>query len=76
MAGVNPELTDRLLARIDDLQSEQGMTFVIVEHDMDVIMSISDKVIGMHNGEVLSVGTPEEVKQDEQMLEAYLGGTV
>jgi len=74
VAGVNPELTDRLLARIDDLQSDEGMTFVVVEHDMDVIMSISDKVIGMHNGEVLSVGTPEEVKQDERMLEAYLGG--
>ncbi|WP_137286211.1 ABC transporter ATP-binding protein [Halorussus salinisoli] len=76
VAGVNPDLTDRLLARIDDLQSERGMTFVIVEHDMDVIMSISDKVVGMHNGEVLSVGTPEEVKRDDRMLEAYLGGAV
>jgi branched-chain amino acid transport system ATP-binding protein len=76
MAGVNPDLTDRLLARIDDLQSEEGMTFVIVEHDMDVIMSVSDKIIGMHNGQVLSVGTPEEVKADEKMLEAYLGGSV
>lgn len=76
MAGVNPDLTDHLLERILALRNEENKTFLIVEHDIETIMSISDKVIGMHNGQILAVGKPEEVQQDEQMLEAYLGGEV
>ena len=76
MAGVNPDLTDRLLQRIMDLRDERDMTFLVVEHDIEAIMRISDTVVGMHDGGVLSMGTPEEVQSDEQMLEAYLGGEV
>lgn len=76
MAGVNPDLTDRLLQRIMDLRDERDMTFLVVEHDIEAIMRISDTVVGMHDGTVLSKGTPEEVQSDEQMLEAYLGGEV
>jgi len=76
MAGVNPDLTDRLLQRIMELRDERDMTFLVVEHDIEAIMRISDTVIGMHDGKVLSKGTPEEVQSDERMLEAYLGGEV
>ena len=76
MAGVNPDLTDHLLDRIMELRDEENRTFLIVEHDIDTIMSISDTVIGMHNGQVLVQGEPEVVQQDEQLLEAYLGGEV
>ncbi|WP_435068038.1 ABC transporter ATP-binding protein [Haloplanus sp. C73] len=76
MAGVNPDLTDRLLQRIMDLRDERDMTFLVVEHDIEAIMRISDTVIGMHDGKVLSKGTPEEVQSDERMLEAYLGGDI
>ncbi|GAB6861001.1 ABC transporter ATP-binding protein [Haloplanus litoreus] len=76
MAGVNPDLTDRLLQRIMELRDERDMTFLVVEHDIEAIMRISDTVIGMHDGKVLSKGTPEEVQSDERMLEAYLGGDV
>jgi len=76
MAGVNPDLTDRLLERIMELRDERDMTFLVVEHDIEAIMRISDTVIGMHDGKVLSKGTPEEVQSDERMLEAYLGGDV
>jgi branched-chain amino acid transport system ATP-binding protein len=76
MAGVNPDLTDRLLQRIMDLRDERDMTFLVVEHDIEAIMRISDTVVGMHDGTVLSKGTPKEVQSDEQMLEAYLGGDV
>jgi branched-chain amino acid transport system ATP-binding protein len=76
MAGVNPDLTDHLLDRIMELRSEENRTFLIVEHDIETIMSISDTVIGMHNGEILVQGEPETVQQDEEMLEAYLGGEV
>lgn len=76
MAGVNPDLTDHLLEQIEALRAEEGKTFLIVEHDIETIMNISDTVIGMHNGEILARGTPSEVRQNEEMIEAYLGGEV
>jgi branched-chain amino acid transport system ATP-binding protein len=75
MAGVNPSLTDDIIEMIHDL-SEQGITFLIVEHDVDMIMDISDTVIGMHQGQVLVSGPPSWVQKDDDLLEAYLGGEV
>ena len=74
-AGVNPTLEDRLLDHVHDLR-EQGYTFLIVEHDMDLIMQNCERVIVMHQGRILTDGTPEEVKNDEDVIEAYLGGEV
>jgi branched-chain amino acid transport system ATP-binding protein len=75
MAGVNPSLTQEIIDMIHDLKA-QGLTVLIVEHDVDMIMNISDKVIGMHQGSVLTSGPPEEVQADEDLLEAYFGGEV
>jgi branched-chain amino acid transport system ATP-binding protein len=75
MAGVNPSLTDEIIEMIHELK-EQGLTVLIVEHDVDMIMDISDKVIGMHQGSVLTSGPPEVVQNDDDLLEAYLGGDV
>ncbi|MFB6201907.1 MAG: ABC transporter ATP-binding protein [Halorhabdus sp.] len=72
VAGVNPALTDKLLARIEDLQAD-GYTFLIIEHDMDVIMNISDTIIVMSEGDVLMEGTPDEVRNDDRVINAYLG---
>ena len=74
-AGVNPSLEERLLEHVHELR-DQGYTFLIVEHDMDLIMENCERVIVMHQGEVLTEGTPEEVRSDERVLEAYLGGEV
>ena len=74
-AGVNPSLEERLLEHIHELR-EQGYTFLIVEHDMDLIMQNCEHIIVMHQGKVLTEGTPAEVKQNEQVVEAYLGGEV
>ncbi len=75
MAGVNPSLEKKLLEHIHELQ-DQGYTFLLVEHDMDVIMNHTEHVIVMHQGSVLAEGNPESVKSDEAVIEAYLGGEV
>ncbi|QCJ48495.1 MULTISPECIES: ABC transporter ATP-binding protein [Haloprofundus] len=74
-AGVNPSLEHRLLEHVHELR-EQGYTFLLVEHDMDLIMENCEHVIVMHQGKVLTEGTPADIKQNEQVVEAYLGGTV
>lgn len=73
VAGVNPSLTRNLLDRIMMLRDE-GYTFLVVEHDMEVIMELSDTIIVMHQGRKLSEGTPEEIRQDDRVVDAYLGG--
>jgi ABC-type branched-subunit amino acid transport system ATPase component len=73
VAGVNPSLTQNLLERVRTLR-EEGYTFFVVEHDMEVIMNLSDTIIVMDQGDVLTEGTPEEVRQDERVIDAYLGG--
>ncbi|WP_135852633.1 ABC transporter ATP-binding protein [Halorussus salinus] len=73
VAGVNPALTEKLLERIENLR-EQGYTFCIVEHDMEVIMNLSDTIIVMDQGKKLMQGSPEEVQNDQRVVDAYLGG--
>jgi ABC-type branched-subunit amino acid transport system ATPase component len=72
VAGVNPTLTGKLLERIEALR-EEGYTFCVVEHDMDVIMNLSDTIIVIDQGQKLMQGTPEEVRSDERVIDAYLG---
>lgn len=74
-AGVNPTLEEKLLDRIHDLR-EQGLTFLLVEHDMDLIMENCEHVIVMHQGRVLDEGPPEQIQNNEEVIEAYLGGNV
>ncbi|MFF5988180.1 ABC transporter ATP-binding protein [Prauserella flavalba] len=72
MAGVNPALTQSLLSHITDLRDE-GMTVCFVEHDMDVVMGISDWVVCMAEGEVVAEGPPRAVAQNPAVIDAYLG---
>ena len=70
--GVNPALLERITDRIRRL-NESGITFFIVEHNMDVVMQLSDWVIVMAHGEVLVDGPPAAIQEDETVLDAYLG---
>ena len=74
-AGVNPTLERRLLDQIHALR-ERGYTFLLVEHDMDLIMEQCEHVIVMHQGRILTQGSPAEVRSNEDVVEAYLGGEV
>ena len=71
-AGVNPALTESLLEHIRNLNAE-GVTIVFVEHNMDVVMDISDWVVVMAQGRILTEGAPEEVVANEEVIDAYLG---
>lgn len=73
MAGINPTLGRRLLAHMEELRGD-GVTFLFVEHDMDVVMNHSDEVVVMGQGETILVGTPDEVRSDQRVIDAYLGG--
>jgi neutral amino acid transport system ATP-binding protein len=70
--GVNPALLERIMDHIRELNT-QGITFLIVEHNMDVVMSLCDSIIVMAHGEVLTKGTPEVIREDDTVLDAYLG---
>ncbi len=72
MAGVNPALTESLLGHVKDLP-EDGMTVVFVEHDMDVVMDISDWVVVMAQGRIIAEGTPHAVASNPEVIDAYLG---
>jgi neutral amino acid transport system ATP-binding protein len=72
MAGVNPALTQSLLGHVKALRDE-GMTVMFVEHDMDVVHDISDWVIVMGEGKVISEGTADDISADPKVIDAYLG---
>jgi len=73
-AGINPTLMKKLMYNIQTLRDQKGLTFLLIEHDMDLVMKLCDPVIVMSEGKKLAEGTAEEIKCNEQVLEAYLGG--
>jgi branched-chain amino acid transport system ATP-binding protein len=71
-AGVNPRLRQIILARVRALQ-EKGKTFLIIEHDMELVRSVCERIIVMDAGEIVFEGTFEEVASNEVVIDAYLG---
>jgi len=73
MAGVSPPLAIQLLDHMRTLREERGLTFFLVDHDLEMVMSVSDHVIVMNEGRVIAAGTPDEVRADPLVVDAYLG---
>lgn len=74
-AGLNPRETADLQALIAELRSEHGLTVLLIEHDMKLVMDISDHVVVINQGSPLADGTPQQVRQNPDVIKAYLGET-
>jgi branched-chain amino acid transport system ATP-binding protein len=72
-SGLNVEETDDMAFWIDDIREDLGITVLMVEHDMSLVSRVSDRVLAMNQGEVITVGTPAEVQSHPAVVEAYLG---
>jgi len=73
-AGMNPEETKKMVLLIKNLFETTGTTFFLTEHDMNVVFSISNRIIVLNYGKILADGTPEEIRKNEAVKQAYLGG--
>jgi branched-chain amino acid transport system ATP-binding protein len=73
MGGMNVEEKEDMARFILDVNDELGTTIVLIEHDMSVVMDLSDRVVVLDVGEKIGEGTPDEVKQNPQVIQAYLG---
>jgi branched-chain amino acid transport system ATP-binding protein len=72
-SGLNPEETDDMAFWIEDIKNDLGITVLMVEHDMSLVSRVSDRVLALSQGEMLSLGTSREVQGDQRVIEAYLG---
>ena len=75
-SGIAQRETEALAPVLRDVRDELGATFILIEHDMPLIMSISDRIYALANGTILAEGTPAEIQRDEAVIESYLGGSI
>lgn len=73
-AGVNPTLLEVIIDRIVDI-NRRGVTFLVIEHNMDMVARLCDRVLVMASGRLLCEGAPDEIARDPRVIEAYLGGS-
>ena len=72
-AGINPTLINGLIDRLKRANHEFGITLFVIEHNMRVVMNLAESIYCLAHGEMLSHGTPEAIKQDQKVIDAYLG---
>ena len=72
-AGVNPALVDKLLEVLHEIRSKHNLTFLLIEHNLETVMNISDRVIVMAEGRVIADGKPNSIYENQVVIDAYLG---
>jgi branched-chain amino acid transport system ATP-binding protein len=72
-AGMNPQESEELRRLMETLRSERGLSVLLIEHDMKVVMGVSDRITVLDHGEKIAEGTPQEVRTNPRVVEAYLG---
>ena len=72
-AGINPTLINGIIDRLIKVNKEFGITLLVIEHNMRVIMNLAQKIFCLAHGELLAEGLPEQIKNDKRVIEAYLG---
>ena len=72
-AGMNPQETNELTAFIGEIRSKLGLTVFLIEHHMDLVMDISDRIYVLDFGKLIAEGTPAEIQNNQRVIDAYLG---
>ena len=72
-AGINPTLINGLIDRLKRANEEFGITLFVIEHNMRVIMNLAEQISCLAHGQLLATGTPEEIRNDQRVVDAYLG---
>lgn len=73
LAGVNPTMAVRLLEHIEQVRDERSVTVLFIEHDLEAVMRLAEHVVVMAGGATIAAGTPEQIRQDSRVLDAYMG---
>lgn len=75
-AGMNPQETAELTALIRRIKDEFGITIILIEHDMSLVMEVTERIYVLEYGRLIAQGTPEEIRNNKRVIEAYLGGDI